>query len=203
MAEIVMLAVEEGESREAPNGDPLLAVALHDVAWILTAHALAHDRTDVPASVGNVMIPSRYPEDAAVIFDAIALRHNELYDRNAFKTYDSLRAWLASSELRSNVPRWQRESDLNDALEEAELWAALRFSYSREVDTWVPMAETESRALRRLRSRFKHSSQRLALVRLLGTNENGIIEALNASYGRFKRADGWSVRGQLIAMDPS
>lgn len=198
MAEIVMLAVEVGDSLHQPSGDPLLEVALHDVVWTLVAHALTHDRADVSASLGNVEIPSRYPEDTAVVFDAIALRHNDLFARDSFKIYASLRAWLTNSELREGVPRWQRESDLDLAVEETELWAALRFSHSRETDTWVPLEGIESKAARRLRSRFKHPSQRAALVQLLGVNEDEVAGALNASYARLKRADGWSMRGQLI-----
>lgn len=200
-SEVAALACEAGERRDRPSADPLIPLALHSTIWTLSAHALAHDRTDIPAHLAGVEIPHIYSEAAEVAFESVELRHNDLFD-DAFKVYLSLRDWLVNSELRNVVPRWRRESDFDLALEEAELWAALRFSCGREDPTWTPViGRGDSAAMRRLRARFKSSEARRDLAMLLGASEDRVAEALNASYARLMGPDHRAARNQLIPTD--
>jgi hypothetical protein len=202
ISEIAAIACEAGERRDQPSADPLLPLALHCTIWTLSAYALAHDRTDIPAHLAGVEIPRIYSDAAEVAFESVELRHNDLFDRDAFKVYLSLRDWLANSELRDVVPRWRRERDFELALDEAELWAALRFSYGHEDTTWTPViGRGDSAAMRRLRARFKSSEARRDLAMLLGSTEDRVAEALNTSYARLTGPDRWTARGQLIPTD--
>lgn len=201
-SEIAAFACEAGERRDRPSADPLIPLALHSTIWTLSAYALTHDRADIPANLAGVEIPHIYSEAAEVAFESVELRHNDLFDRDAFKVYLSLRDWLANSELRNVVPRWRRESDFDLALDEAELWAALRFSCGRKDTTWTPViGRGDSAAMRRLRARFKNSEARRDLAMLLGASEDRVAEALNTSYTRLMGLDRWTARGQLIPTD--
>jgi hypothetical protein len=203
LAAVAMFATEEGESSDRPNAEPLLAMALHDLVWTLAAYALTYDRTDIPVSLAEVTIPSRYAGEEVGVFCAVALRHNELHDRNAFKVFESFRSWLVGSQLRGTVSHWKREVDFDAAIEEAELWAALKFANEREDTVWTPLVGSDVRATRSLRSRFLNSRMRSDLSELLGADADHAVDALNRSYANLVGVDNRRFRDQLIVQDDS
>jgi hypothetical protein len=203
LSEITLIAAETGRLSIQPNADPLEEMFLHDAIWSLMAYALSHDRTDILACLSGVKIPSRHPEDTIAVFESVPLRYNDLLEGDAFKTYDSFRDWLVQSELRGLIPRWQRDTDLNAAIEEAELWAVLRFAQSRG-EVWTPLAGADSQATPRLRLRFRDPAacSNLASFFGVGGDEDEVADALNIAYARLKGRNSWPMRGQLIPVEP-
>lgn len=191
------VANEQGE-REGPGADPLLALAIHDSCWMAAAHALAHDRTDVIPLLGDILIPSSYQDLNAYVFESSDIRHCTAFDRSADKVCASLWQWLGECELRTAIARFHRDEDLDAALSEAELLAALRFAQREGGRSYCHIIGAGGAAERSARRHFATKQGKKHFAALLGVSDAQLAETMNEMYGSLSGLEQWPASGTLI-----
>lgn len=198
ISEIRAFAAEAGVV-EAPQGGIRAKLALHHLTWAITAHALACDRLALVGQLGAVILPSRYAEADETVFESADLRHSDAFSRGADQTYTHAHALLAAPPLRASIPRLRRDEDLDGALAEAELIAALCFARAHPDRSYCHVIGRGGTAERRVRAHLATVEGRDMFTALIGGKPAELSANLNELYRRLAGADR---RGPSSALVP-
>ncbi len=195
------LATDLGE-KEAEPTEPMLALALHDLAFSLLADCLARDRLEPLPSFGAVSVPGRFEPQASPIFQAPALRYLNAFQRGADRAYIGWSEWLAASELTAALSHVRAPDSYRAATAEAELIAALAFAQRHGGRVFCGAIGDGGAAERRLRLRVRDPESARALAAFLALEAGpNLGEGLNQLYQDLAGPDGFGTSTQLITLD--
>lgn len=185
------------EGQDKPT-ERLLALGLRESVWLLATQALANDRFEQLPGLASIVLVDPYGDGIERVFESSDLRHPDLFERKADLAFMSTRAWLLDSELPSQLPRLSRANDLEAALIEAELLAALCFAgrhgegFSNAVGSTI--------AVRRIRARFAVAGP-AHFAAMLRVAPGDVAEHINELYGQLTGPDRFRGRGPLITVN--
>lgn len=181
VASLRRLAFAIGDAQD-PNGTVALKIALHHLAWVALAGSLASERFLMIPGVAAIAIPSRYDTGAVPILESADLRHADIFERSADKTYNSFQSWFMASPIRPELASLSADRDADGAIAEAELLAALRFARAESDRTYSQVIGAGGEAERRLRAHLAIPEAATQLAVAFAVPPEELKRALNDAY---------------------
>jgi hypothetical protein len=191
------LALVQGDSANLAR-EPMASLAIHDLAWSLLADTLARGRLEVLETLAAVAIPNPYEGEATPILQDPNIRHTNVFNRGADRTYSSWREWLTSSELWESMSHFGGPPVLDAPLAEVELISAMCFAATRR-DRAYCGSLGQGGGERLLRAHLRSASGRAGLAELFEVDEPDVAERLNELYALLGDGEGFGPRSPLIA----
>ena len=175
--------------------EPMLSLALHDLAWSVLADCLVRDSLEPIPRLAAVAISDPYESVPVPIFAAPGVRHTTAFNRGADRTFASWQEWLSTSDLIASMAHYSIGTRAAASLLEAELLTALCFAEVHGPRTFC--AALEGSGERQLRMHLQGPA-RTALAEVFGVTASDLTGHVNELYSHLIGPDGFTARNALI-----